>query len=102
MSKLIGRLASLEPKIRHFLEWRRDGVVITLMDATSGARVSRLVICRHIEGAQYLDRLVIQVVNDFRRRRSLPPLGADAMLSIEDDQQPIRGEIPIARDRSRE
>lgn len=80
MERLRDRLAALRPPIGHFLEWREDGLLITLLDPSLPAKVSRLVDRKHMGDAQYLNLIVLHAVNELRSKGSLVPLEADTVL----------------------
>lgn len=86
MNQLVNRLALLEPQIKHFLEWSRDGVVITLMDPVVRARVSRLVSRRYMEDVQYIESLVAQTVNELGKKRSLRSLDVEDAPATRNDE----------------
>lgn len=74
------RLALLRPPVGHLLEWNDDGLLITLIDTSLPAKVSRLVDRKHTADAQYLNLVVLHAVNELRRKGSLLPLEADTVL----------------------
>lgn len=80
MDGLKDRLASLRPPIGHFLEWREDGLLITLIDPSLPAKVARLVDRKHFGDVQYLNLVVLHAVNELRRKGSMIPLEADTVL----------------------
>lgn len=81
MEGLAARLALLEPPIRHFIEWRGDdGLLVTLIDPSVPARVSRHIDRKHLQDVHYLNLVVLHAVNELRRKGSHVPLEADTVL----------------------
>lgn len=81
MEKLAARLASLHPPVGHFLEWRADGsLLVTLIDPSVPAKVSRLIDRKHMQDVHYLNLVVLHAVNELRRKGSRVPLEADTVL----------------------
>lgn len=80
MDGLKDRLAALRPPVGHFLEWREDGLLITLIDPSIPAKVSRLVNRKQMGDVQVLNLVVLHAVNELRRKGSQVPLDADTVL----------------------
>ncbi|WP_434774697.1 hypothetical protein [Pseudomonas oryzihabitans] len=81
MEGLAARLALLEPPIRHFIEWRGDGgLLVTLIDPSVPAKVSRHIDRKHLQDVHYLNLVVLHAVNELRRKGSHVPLEADTVL----------------------
>lgn len=81
MDGLAARLALLQPPVTHFLEWRGNGsLLVTLIDSTVPAKVSRLIDRKFLQDVHYLNLVVLHAVNELRRKGSRIPLEADTVL----------------------
>lgn len=88
MDCLAARLASLDPPVRHFLEWRIDGgLLVTLIDSSVPAKVSRLIEKKYMRDVEYLNLVVLHAVNELRWKGSRVPLDADTVLVKRDATQ---------------
>lgn len=88
MDGLKDRLAALRPPVGHFLEWRKEGLLITLVDPSIPAKVSRLIDRKQMDDAQYLNLVVLHAVNELRSKGSMVPLEADTILVAQGAQHP--------------
>lgn len=80
MNRLKESLATLDPPIKHFVEYRGGDVLLTLLDPKVPARVSRLITRRTVANGEALDIMVLYAVNELRLKGSHVPLSADTIL----------------------
>jgi len=80
MNRLKEALAMLDPPVKHFIEYRGEDVLLTLLDPKVPAKVSRLIVKRTILNIEALNIMVLYAVNELRLKGSHVPLQADTVL----------------------
>lgn len=80
MDRLHERLAKLDPPVRHQLERRSDGLLITLIGADHQARVSRLIKAEDMREVEQVNLILLHAINELRRKGAQVPLDKDTVL----------------------
>ncbi|WP_145003441.1 hypothetical protein [Pseudomonas oryzihabitans] len=80
MDRLQERLAKLDPPLGHQLEWRDDGLLITLIDPDHHARVSRLIKANEMHDIERVNLILLHAINELRRKGAQVPLDKDTIL----------------------
>lgn len=80
MNRLKEALASLDPPVKHFIEYRGGDALLTLVDPQVPAKVSRLITKRTMMSIEALNIMVLYAVNELRLKGSHVPLQADTIL----------------------
>jgi hypothetical protein len=80
MNRLKEALEMLDPPVKHFIEYRGEDVLLTLLDPKVPAKVSRLITRRTVLNSEALNVMVLYAVNELRLKGSLVPLQADTVL----------------------
>ncbi|MDC7827858.1 MULTISPECIES: hypothetical protein [Pseudomonas] len=78
MDKLHERLAQLDPPLRHQLEQRDDGLLITLIDIDHNARVTRLIRAEDLR-VERINLILLHAINELRRKGAQVPLDKDSV-----------------------
>lgn len=80
MDRLHERLARLDPPVRHELEQRSDGLLITLIEPAHNARVSRLLKADDMRVVEQVNLILLHAINELRRKGAQVPLDKDTVL----------------------
>ena len=80
MNRLKKALELLDPPVKHFIEYRGQDVLLTLLDPRVPAKVSRLIVKRTVLNVEALNIMVLYAVNELRLKGSHLPLQADTVL----------------------
>ncbi|MDT3721004.1 hypothetical protein [Pseudomonas oryzihabitans] len=80
MNRLKETLATLNPPVKHFFEYRGEDVLLTLLDPGVPAKVSRLITRRTVMNTVALNVMVLYAVNELRVKGSHVPLQGDTVL----------------------
>ncbi|AXA67226.1 hypothetical protein QE444_003029 [Pseudomonas sp. SORGH_AS199] len=80
MNRLHERLAQLDPPVRHELERRSDGLLITLIEADHNVRVSRLLKADDMREVEQVNLILLHAINELRRKGAQVPLDKDTIL----------------------
>ncbi|RED06818.1 hypothetical protein [Ectopseudomonas oleovorans] len=80
MDRLHERLAQLDPPVRHELERRSDGLLITLIEGDHNVRVSRLLKADDMREVEQVNLILLHAINELRRKGAQVPLDKDTVL----------------------
>ncbi|KTT03219.1 hypothetical protein [Pseudomonas rhizoryzae] len=80
MDRLHERLAKLDPPVRHQLERRSDGLLITLIESDHNAQVSRLIKAEDMQSIERINLVLLHAINELRRKGAQVPLDKDTVL----------------------
>lgn len=80
MDDLRQALSVLDPPIRHFIEYRSSGMLLTLLDIEVPAKVFRFITPRTMRSAKALNLTIIYAINELRVKGSHLPLDADTVI----------------------
>jgi len=80
MDRLQERLAKLDPPLRHELEQRSDGLLVTLIDPSHNTRVSRLLKAEDMKAVEQVNLILLHAINELRRKGAQVPLEKDTVL----------------------
>lgn len=73
-------LEALDPPVKHFADWRNDGLLLTLIDPGVPAKVARLIPKKTLSDAESLNLILLYAVNELRLKGSHVPLDPDIRL----------------------
>ena len=80
MRSLSNTLSALDPPIKHITEWRGTSMLITLLDPSVPAKVTRLVEDAARTDYGLLNLTLLYAVNELRAKGSHAPLSLDTKL----------------------
>lgn len=80
MDSLRARLEALDPPVKSFLEWRPEGLIISLLDPEVPAKTCRLIAWDAMTDLYQSNLIILHAVNELRRKGSHLPLEADTTL----------------------
>lgn len=80
MDDLRRALSALDPPVKHFVEYRISGMLLTLLDPEVPAKVSRFITSRTMRNAEALNLTILYAVNELRLKGSHLPLHADTVI----------------------
>ncbi len=73
-------LSALDPPIKHFIEYRSSGMLLTLLDIEIYASVFRFITPRTMRSAEALNLTILYAINELRVKGSHLPLDADTVI----------------------
>lgn len=80
MDDLRQALSALDPPIRHFIEYRSSGMLLTLLDIEIHASVFRFITARTMRSAEALNLTILYAINELRVKGSHLSLDADTLI----------------------
>lgn len=73
-------LEALDPPVKHFAEWRTEGLLLTLLDPGVPAKVTRFISKKTLADVETLNVVVLYAVNELRLKGSHVPLEPGTLL----------------------